>query len=117
VAADAPVAANVLHRALDELRNACLAANNAAAEAEASATASSSALQEQVIKVQQLQQHLDDAGKQHQYEMRALRQSMAEQIKVIQADARAELEAAQTRLQLVRLKQQRMVSSMLSTDA
>jgi small-conductance mechanosensitive channel len=117
VAADIPTVANVLHRALDELRSACAAANNAAAEAEANATASSSALQEQVVQVQQLQQRLDDARERHQYELRALRKSMAEQVKVIQADARAELEAAQTRLQLVRLKQQRMVSSMLSTDA
>lgn len=69
------------------------------------------------MQVQQLQQRLDDAGERHQYELRALRQSMAEQVKMIQADARAELEAAQTRLQLVRLKQQRMVSSMLSPDA
>jgi hypothetical protein len=42
---------------------------------------------------------------------------MSEQVKVIQAHARAELEAAQTRLQLVRLKQKRVVSSMLGTQA
>lgn len=41
---------------------------------------------------------------------------MAEQLRIVQADARAELEAAQTRLQLVRLKQQRMVSSMMGSS-
>lgn len=103
--------------ALDELRSACEAANNASAEAEASAAASNAALQEQVLQVQQLQKRLDEAGERHQYELRALRQSMTEQIRVVQADARAELEAAQTRLQLVRLKQQRMVSGMLGSSA
>lgn len=65
--------------------------------------------------MQQLQTRLDEAGERHQYELRALRQSMAEQIRVLQSDARAELEAAQTRLQLVRLKQQRMAASLMTT--
>lgn len=65
--------------------------------------------------MRQLQQRLDEAGERHHCEMRALRQSTAEKVAVIQADARAELEAAQTRLQLVRLKQQRMCAGMLST--
>lgn len=69
------------------------------------------------MQVQQLQRQLDRAGELHQAELRALRQSMSEQVKVIQAHARAELEAAQTRLQLVRLKQKRVVSSMLGTQA
>lgn len=102
-------------RALEELRNACAAATNASAEAEASAAASSSALQEQVSLVRQLQQRLDEAGERHHCEMRALLQSTAKQVAVIQANARAELEAAQTRLQLVRLKQQRMCAGMLNS--
>lgn len=65
--------------------------------------------------MQQLQTRLDEAAERHQYELRALRQSMAEQVRVVQSDARAELEAAHTRLQLVRLKQQRMAASLMTT--
>jgi hypothetical protein len=98
-----------LHRALEELRHACAAANNAAVEAEASATATTAALHEQLLQVKQLRKRLDDAAERHQYELRAVKQSAAEQVKVVRAEAAAELEAAQTRLQLVRLKQQRLM--------
>jgi type II secretory pathway pseudopilin PulG len=38
------------------------------------------------------------------------------QVAVIQSDARAELEAAQTRMQLLRLKQQRMAKCLTSSQ-
>lgn len=64
----------------------------------------------------QLQLRLDEAEERHQGELVALRRSASEQVRVIQADARSELEAAQTRLQLLRLKQQKMVQACRRAD-
>lgn len=66
--------------------------------------------------MQQLQEHLKEKEEHHQCEVRAIRQSMAEQIRAVQLQAKAELEAAQTRLQLVRLKQKRVVAAVLGPD-
>lgn len=63
------------------------------------------------MQARQLQRRLDDADARHQVELMALRRSMSEQIAVIQADARSELETAQTRLQLLRLKQQKIMQA------
>lgn len=102
------------HRALQELRSACAAASTAAEAAEESAAASNTALQEQLVQLHTLQSRLDEAEARHQYELRAVRQSAAEQIRVVRDDARGEIQAAQTSLQLVRLKQQRMAKSLQS---
>lgn len=71
----------VLHcRALDELHNACQAANDACREAEASAAASSAALQEQHGHVEQLQCETDLLKHQHEQELLSLQQSMRDQV-------------------------------------
>lgn len=62
--------------------------------------------------VQRLQQQLEQAGQQHECELEAMR----EQVRILKADAGAELEAAQSRLKLLRLKQQRMTTTILAAD-
>jgi hypothetical protein len=71
----------VLCRALEEMQRACQAADSASREAEASSTASAAALQEQLLRVRQLQAQLDAVSMQHSMEMRAAQQSMREQVR------------------------------------
>jgi hypothetical protein len=70
----------MLCRALDEMQRACQAAVNASREAEASSSASAAALQEQLLKVRQLQAQLDTLSMRHSMEMQAAQQLMREQV-------------------------------------
>jgi antirestriction protein len=74
------VAVIVLCRALEEMQRACQAADSASREAEASSSASAAALQEQLLRVRQLQAQLDTVGMQHSMAVQAAQQSMKEQV-------------------------------------
>jgi hypothetical protein len=63
------------------MQHACQAADSASKEAAASSSASAAALQEQLLKVRQLQAQLDTLSMRHSLEMQALQQSMREQVR------------------------------------
>jgi hypothetical protein len=79
------VAGFVQCRALEEMQRACQAADAASREAEASSSASAAALQEQLLRVRQLQAQLDTVSMQHSMQMQAAQQAMKEQVRVVHA--------------------------------